>query len=340
MRVPPHLKRALFWLRLAVPVALLAIIFSKVDVRRLLSTLSSVNGPMACYSLLVGYIAPILFCAWRWQVVLRAFYGVRVPYRLLLSRFWTGLFVGYVIPGGVGSDIYRVASMRTEAGGFRLHAAAVVGEKILIILANGILLLVSYPLIADRMAAGPQAARVMQGAYALGAGALALLALIALLNTAWGARLRRAVQRLLGSTVSTVAAKALQADPGARAEAPADVITPFFRWRSQLLVLALSIAGQVLVSFGGRLLLLSVGIDLPLSVHIFVWTLVFFVFFLPISVGNFGVREASFIVFLGLFGVSREAALASSVVSLASVLATVAVGGLVYLGHSLDRRRG
>lgn len=336
----PQARRVASAIRMAVPVALLAIIFSRIDVRLLLDALTGVDMRIAVYSLLVGYVAPILLCSWRWQIVLRSFYGVEVPYGTLLKRFWMGMFVGYVVPGGVGADIYRVASMRSERGGFRLHAAAVVGEKILVILANGLLLLLFYPLVAGDVTGGPQAARVIRGAYALGVGSVALLAMIAVLNSSPGARLRAFTLGLLTSAINAVTAKARQHDHDSGSPPAEDVISPFFHWRSQVVVLLLAAAGQILVSYGGRLLLLSVGVDLPLAVHIFVWTLVFFVFFLPISVGNFGVREASFIIFLGLFGTSREQALASSVVSLASVLVTVAMGGIIYLGHAIGRGKG
>ena len=53
------------------------------------------------------------------------------------------------------------------------------------------------------------------------------------------------------------------------------------------------------------------------------------------SIGGFGIREAAFVVILGLFGVGRENALASSFISLASVLITVGAGGLIWLNGGL-----
>ena len=67
--------------------------------------------------------------------------------------------------------------------------------------------------------------------------------------------------------------------------------------------------------------------DLSLTVHVFVWTLMFFIFLVPISIGTLGVREATFIVVFGLFGVEDEEALAGSFVGLASLLFTVGLGG-------------
>jgi glycosyltransferase 2 family protein len=67
--------------------------------------------------------------------------------------------------------------------------------------------------------------------------------------------------------------------------------------------------------------------------------LMYLFFLLPVSIGGFGIREASFIIILGLFGVGRENALASSFISLASVLITVGAGGLIWLSDGLKRSR-
>jgi hypothetical protein len=75
------------------------------------------------------------------------------------------------------------------------------------------------------------------------------------------------------------------------------------------------------------------------TVHVFVWTLMFFIFLVPISIGTLGVREATFIVVFGLFGVEDEEALAGSFVGLASLLFTVAIGGVVWLAAARGSAR-
>jgi len=60
-------KRVLFWLRLAAAVLLLAIIFSRIDLPRLIETLQGVQLDLAIYSVVIGYFVPMFLCAWRWQ---------------------------------------------------------------------------------------------------------------------------------------------------------------------------------------------------------------------------------------------------------------------------------
>jgi len=75
-------------------------------------------------------------------------------------------------------------------------------------------------------------------------------------------------------------------------------------------------------------------------VHLFVWALMNFFMLLPVSIAGFGVREASFILLFGLFGVSRETSLAASFLALACTLAAIGPGGLVWLSRAFDRRTG
>ena len=102
----------------------------------------------------------------------------------------------------------------------------------------------------------------------------------------------------------------------------------------------MTIAIQLITTLGGRLLLLALGVDLPFVVHLFVWALMNFFMLLPVSIAGFGVREASFILLFGLFGVSRETSLAASFLALACTLAAIGPGGLVWLSRAFDRSAG
>ena len=333
-----QLTRVLFWLRLAAPVLLFAIIFSRIDLPRLLKTLQGVQLDLAIYSLAIGYLVPIFLCAWRWQMVLRVLYGIRASYGFLLKHFWIGTFVGYLVPGGVGADIYRVTCTARREGGFQLNAAAVIGEKLFAVVANGLLLMLAYPLVADAISAPPEVMPVIRGLYAMGAIALAILALVLLAGSGAGRRLRKAIEARLRRRIDRVTHDALPTTAG-NSSGVVEAIRPFFVARNQWLIVAVTALNQIIASYGGRLLMLSVGVDLSLTVHVFVWTLMFFIFLVPISVGTLGVREATFIIVFGLFGVEDEEALAGSFVGLASLLFTVGLGGLVWLAEARGSAR-
>lgn len=331
-------RRIVFWLRVAAPILLFAIIFSRIDLARLASALRGMQLDLALYSLVIGYLVPVLLCAWRWQVVLRALYGIRASYAFLLKHFWIGMFAGYLVPGGVGTDIYRVTCTARREGGLQVNTVAVIGEKALALLANGLLLVLAYPLVADAIGAPPILMPVIDALYAMGIVAAGVLALAALAGSAPGQRLRQAAEARLRRRIDQMAQGARPAAPGGVAAA----IRPFFAPRNLGLIVGISALNQLIASYGGRLMMLSVGVDLPLTVHVFIWTLMFFVFLAPISIGTLGVREGTFIVLFGLFGVPPEEALAGSFVGLASMLFTVGLGGIAWLadarGHSRDTR--
>ena len=179
---------------------------------------------------------------------------------------------------------------------------------------------------------------VIRGVYAMGAIALAILALVLLAGSGAGRRLRKAIEARLRRRIDRVTDDASPTTAGS-SSGVVEAIRPFFVARNQWLIVAVTALNQMIASYGGRLLMLSVGVDLSLTVHVFVWTLMFFIFLVPISVGTLGVREATYIIVFGLFGVEDEEALAASFVGLASLLFTVGLGGLVWLAEARGSAR-
>jgi uncharacterized membrane protein YbhN (UPF0104 family) len=175
------------------------------------------------------------------------------------------------------------------------------------------------------------------GALAALCGLALVLAL--LLKDSLAGRLRSAIRGTLMNRLSAMARTLLRAAAGGDQSVTfSTILAPFFQWRNQASGLALMIAIQVITSVGGRQLLLALGVDLPLVVHVFVWALMNFFFLLPVSVGGFGVREASFILLFGLFGVPRETSLAASFLSLFCTLVVILPGGLLWLRRTFGRR--
>lgn len=334
-------RRVSFWLSLALPVGLLALIVAGVDLPAVLRNVRQADVGYALGALLTAFLIPIALLVWRWQWILRHFYGVRVAYRFLLAEYWIAMFAGYWVPAGVGSDVYRALRVGKAAGGVPVNTAAVVGEKVWSLLAYGILVLVSYPLVAASLAARPQLRQAVFQIAVFSALAVAALVLALLLKDPVVGRLRRALEGKLMDRLGAMAQGILRA-----AAAGDDTVTfpallsPFFRWRNQALGLGVTIVIQLLTTLGGRLLLLALGVDLPYVVHLFVWALMNFFMLLPVSIAGFGVREASFILLFGLFGVSRETSLAASFLSLACTLAAIAPGGVVWLSRAFDRSTG
>ena len=331
-------KKLLFCLRLGITVALLAIIFSKIDIVHVLASLGRVRVSYALASLFVGYVLPILVMAWRWQVALRVLYKIKTPYGRLLRYYWTGMFVGYFVPGGLGTDIYRVTRMTSERGGFKLNAAAIFGERLFAVFSTALLLIASYPTVSGQLVGEPQMTRLVGIIYVVVLSVLVVLGIAAVLNSSLGARMRNPLGKRIGLEINRVVHEIDGKSGFANGKLDAwQLVNPFFNWRNQLPIIAITFLSQIIASLGGKFLLLSIDVDLPLVTHVFVWTLMYLCFLLPVSIGGFGIREAAFIIIFGLFGVGREDALASSFISLASGLITIGAGGLIWLSDGLKR---
>lgn len=333
------MKRFSFWLSLVVPVALLVVIFASVDVPTVLRSLRDAHPGRVCAAFFLAFLIPLLLLAWRWQWILRRFYGVDVGYRFLLEEYWVSLFVGYWVPGGIGSDVFRVIRAGRKAGGIPANAAVIVVERFWALLVYGALVLLSYPLVARSLDARPAVKQAVLeiGALAVLCGVALILAL--LLKDTLAARVRGAIRGRLMDRLAAMAQTILRSAAGGDQQVTfSTLLAPFFQWRNQASGLGLMIAIQLITSAGGRLLLLALGVDLPFAVHVFVWALMNFFFLLPVTVGGIGVREASCILLFGLFGVSREISLAVSFLTLFCTVVVVLPGGLLWVGRSLASR--
>lgn len=333
------MRRYSFWLSLTLPVVLLAFILANVDLPTVFRSLRGAHLAPAAGALALAYLIPTLLLAWRWQWILRRFYGFEVGYRFLLGEYWATLFLGFWVPAGVGSDIYRVVRVGKKAGGIPVNAATIVGEKFWALLVYGVLVLLTYPFVATSLDARPQVKLVVVEIATFAAlGGVALFVAL-LLKDSLAQRLRSAIRGTVTTRLSLAAQRLLRSTAaGDQTVTFSTLLSPFFQWRNQIAGLGLMIAIQLITSYGGRLLLLALGVDLPLHVNVFVWALMNFFFLLPASVAGFGVREASFILLLGLFGVSRETSLAASFLALACSLVAIAPGGIIWIARALGSR--
>ena len=106
-----------------VSLALLAFLFSRVDVPRLWHLARSASIPWLAAALALYYLM-ICVSAWRWGVLLDA-QGLRFPLRRLTSSFFVATFFNNFLPSNIGGDVVRIADTAPAAGS-RTKAATVV----------------------------------------------------------------------------------------------------------------------------------------------------------------------------------------------------------------------
>lgn len=330
-------KKIMRCFKYILPPVLLILIFVHIDISKLLTTLVRIHVGYVVLALVFGYMAFVLASTLRWKLLLHTAYQIRIPYLRLLRFYWIGMFVGYFIPAGLGADIYRAVYAGRWSGEYEKNLVTVFMEKLFILAGSILILLAVSPLAGISLPPGHQVENVLHMLYwtalfgFLGAGIV-----VGGLATSCGSRVVSALSVRVWSWVQAGLDK-VPGGLGAR-KMPRDLgllLQPFVRWQSVALIVGFTVLNRLIGCLGGVFLLQAVGVQLSLPAHLFIWTLIFVLFSLPISIGTLGVREGVFIVLLGLFGVSSETALAVSFAGLACLLVTTCTGGLIWIGHNL-----
>jgi uncharacterized membrane protein YbhN (UPF0104 family) len=114
-------------LKAAVSLALLAVLFSRVDVGRLFAAARNASAPWLAGALAL-YTLMVLASAWRWGVLLTA-QNVRLPYSTLTSSFLVATFFNNFLPSNIGGDVVRVADTAPAAGSKTLATTVVLLDR-------------------------------------------------------------------------------------------------------------------------------------------------------------------------------------------------------------------
>ena len=301
--------------KLSVSVALLWILFARVDFARLWSIARSASVPWLSGALLL-YFGMILASAWRWGLLLRA-QRVRLSFGTLTSSFLVATFFNNFLPSNIGGDVVRVTDTAKAAGSKTLAATVVLIDR-------GIGLLGLVLLAAIAATAGP---RLIDAGPGIGAGMLwagfigaTLVATPALLVPNALPRLLQPLRKLHPEWVDERLARLGGALARFR-EAPAALASCFV---GALAVQAILVGFYVAIA---RSMEIPIGFtELALVVPVS-----FIVQMLPVSMNGFGVREATFGFYFTRLGLPLESALLVSFTGAALIMLFSISGGVTYL---------
>lgn len=318
-------------IKILVPAVLLIIIFRNIDPAKLLRHLRGVDLGLLAIAYFFGSIAYILLSTYRWKRVLNTFYQIKIPYLTLLRYFWEGLFIGYFIPAGIGGDIYRGINAGKHSGEYPPNMFIIMVEKIFILAGSMLLLMVIYPMISTVIDSDDRIERLMDIIYVIGvSGCMLGLVLVLGIKTPVGKTLYHYIKNAIQLKITAVLNNVKWIPRGQINKFNlADLLRPCLAWKNVAFLLSFTCLNRCIGCLGGFLLMKAVGVELPLMIHLFVWTALVIIFSLPISIGTLGVSEGAYIVLFGLFGVESEVALAASYAGLACIVTTSLLGGVI-----------
>jgi hypothetical protein len=299
-------RRFLRWGRIAITLAAVAYLASRVDPSEVVAAWRRLSVGAALFALIVAFTGLGMGIV-RWRLLLRAYGAIDVPSWARLGHLYlVGHFYNTYVPGGVGGDVLRGIASRKAFGdvswaGATTGVAVVFIERVL-----GVSALLAIAACAYFIRPLPGLENVglwVALGLAAGVGALGGIALAPKL-TPW------LPQKL---------AKPLRALPRLY------TLWPFIG------AIVASLIIQFLNVVAGHAIMHSLDPAVQFSSSAVAMPLVSASGFFPFTVGGAGVREAAFAALYGTVGVPEATAYAGSLSFWATQLITAGVGGLTNL---------
>ena len=301
-------KRKLYlkWGRIAVTVAAVGYLASRVDPSDVAAAFRRLSAGAALFAIVVVLFG--LFCGMvRWRLLLRAYGAIDVPsWPRTAHLYFVGHFYNTYAPGGVGGDVIRGVAGRKAFGQLNWASATsgvavvfierVIGVSALLVLAAGAYLV--------KPIEGMESVGLWAG-LGLAAAAAALIGI--------------AVAPRLAPHLPDKLSKPLQALPRLYS------LWPFFG----AIVLSLIIHSVNIVA--GHAIMHSLDPSVTFAQSAVVMPLIGASAFFPLTVGGAGVREAAFAALYGTVGVPEATAYAGSLSFWATQLISAGIGGIINL---------
>jgi hypothetical protein len=243
----------------------------------------------------------------RWHVIIKQF----TPTANLaesLRVYYIGNFFNAFLFGTMGGDVMRAWLAYRVHADMSAAAISVLLDRIASLAGLAILVLISVPLALSRI--GHDAAVItLAGLAAAGLAGIAIVAQLDRLPSAWLRRRPLRLLHMLGEATRTV----------------------FLRRAVAVPALLLAVLAQVLVVISVYFLAVSLDANVSFANCLFLMQIVTLVTSLPISLGGWGVREATMIAVFGLVGVPASTMLLLSVESGLLAVAIVLPAGILWL---------
>jgi len=303
-------------LKAAVSIALLAVLFSRVDLARLFAAGRQASAPWLVGALAL-YTVMVLASAWRWGVLLSA-QNIRVPFKTLTSSFLVATFFNNFLPSNIGGDVVRVADTAPAAGGKTLATTVVLLDRGLGLLGLVLIAAIGATAGSRLLDGGPVAPVVLWGGFC----AAALLATPALFRPHAFARLFHPLRTLHPTWVDARLSR-LTTVLSRFGETPGALATCFM---GAVIVQTVLVGFYVAIAHSMRIPVgfAELAVIVPIS---------FIVQMIPLSMNGFGIREATFVFYFSRLGLPLESALLVSFMGAALIMVFSLSGAVAYLGR-------
>lgn len=332
-KVLKTVQKALYWI---IPPAVLVYIFMKIDIHSFIAAIKNIELE---YYLIGLFINPLVMMigAFRWYYLKRRLVDAHIPFSFSSNNYWIGLSIGFLAPGSLGWDIYRIIAATRKYGKLVQNTFVAVIEKLSGLAACSMIIIISFPFLD--ISSNEVIDRIMVVAYIVFFGLVVFTTVAGLFSkrfqfiTNMARRVQQSLlERLRNSRFAF--SQYLKEEAGQDQEVKYNLkrVIPGLP-----AVMSSALAIQLLSSFAIFIFIKALNYDLPYYVPMFVSPVMFFIFLLPISFGSLGIREGAFIFFYGIFGMDKEAALLLSFLALSGRLLNVIIGAIILQVSSVKK---
>jgi glycosyltransferase 2 family protein len=317
----PARRYVLLALKISVSLALLVLLFSRIDVGALWSTARDASIFWLAAALAM-YAVNVLVSAWRWNRLLRTQH-IEIAARAVLGSFLVALFFSNFLPSNIGGDVIRIGDTAKAARSKTLAATVVLVDRVI-----GLMALVLVAAVGATAAGRVHPAAIPIWPIWLWAGLLvgAAASAPALFAPAGFGRMLQPLTVFHPEWV------------GVRIEKLTGALAKF---RDSLGALAACFAAAVFVQATLVVFYFGVAYALHLNVSFsdlcVIVPISFVVQMLPVSVNGFGVREATFSFYFMRIGQPIASALLVSLVAQALIILFSMTGAAVYVARGHQR---
>ncbi len=302
-------------IKAVVSIALLWVLFSRVDTGRLWAVARTASAPWLIGGLAL-YLLMVVTSAWRWGLLLRA-QGLRFSLRALTSSFLIATFFNNFLPSNIGGDVIRIADTAPAAGSKTLATTVVLIDRGIGLL--GLVLIAAIGATIGPRVFGPSAGALGAGVLWAGFAVATIIAAPAVLMPRRFARILQPLRVLHPEWIDERIGR-LTAALGRFRESPASLGGCFVGAvvvQTLLVTFYLAIAQSMRIPVGFA----ELAVIVPIT---------FIVQMLPLSLNGFGVREATFGFYFARLGLPLESALVVSFMGAALIMLFSLSGGVTY----------
>jgi len=328
-------KPLLLLLKVVVAIMLLALLLWQVDLAQFPSMLRGADPLYLILCLLFSLLMVATSC-WKWWLILRL-QNCPIPFLRLYRWYFIGYFYSNFLPSNVGGDVARAWYVRAQSKSGSIGIISVFAERF-----SGIVVLLLLAAALPFLLGGPWRVPAVWGMSLLAAaGCISLLMVVLwgrwILQTPPVRLLQMTLQRRLASGIAGTAFQRIWyrvADRIGRLQEQGKALTLAFRAapRAVWQVLALTLLFYALTIVNLALAYRAFGSWPPLRETSSLLPTAMLVGMIPVSLGNLGVVEGSYVYFFGLIGMPAELTLMAGLFLRFKMLTLGLIGWIVQLG--------